>query len=85
MKVRLSILAALCAAFCTSVPPALGDSPGGSDGSATHYLSLGDSLADRGGNPEDCADNSPDLKPTQILVGTIGTVTRPFSLKEVGK
>ena len=57
MKLRLSVLVALCAAFFTGAPPALGDSPGGSDGSATHYyLSLGDSLADRGGNPEDYAD-----------------------------
>jgi hypothetical protein len=47
MKLRLSILAALCVGLFTAAPPALADDPGGSDTHAAHYyLALGDSLAE---------------------------------------
>lgn len=47
MKVRLSILAPLCAAFLAGgAPPALADDPAASGTNAVHYyVSLGDSLA----------------------------------------
>jgi lysophospholipase L1-like esterase len=46
MKLRLSILAAICAAVLAGVPSALADSPAASTTKAVHYyLSLGDSLA----------------------------------------
>jgi len=57
MKLRLSILAGLCAVFAGGTPSAHADGAGVSGTSGVHYyLSLGDSLADRGGNPEDYAD-----------------------------
>jgi hypothetical protein len=47
MRLRLSILAALCTAFVAGAPSALADQPGTSDTHAVHYyLSLGDSLAE---------------------------------------
>jgi len=46
MRLRLSLLAVLCAAAFTVVPSALADSPAASDTNPVHYyLSLGDSLA----------------------------------------
>lgn len=57
MKLRLSVLAALCAAFFTGVPPALADDPAAADTTAVHYyLSLGDSLAE-GSQPNGDVDH----------------------------
>jgi len=54
MKLRLSIVATLCAAFLTGVPSALADD------ARIYYVSLGDSLA-LGGQPktEDCCARGP--------------------------
>jgi hypothetical protein len=47
MKLRLSILAALCVGLFTAAPPALADNLAGTDTNAAHsYLALGDSLAE---------------------------------------
>ncbi len=60
MKLRLSILATLCAALVTGVPAAFVDGAAASDTSAVHYyLSLGDSLAsspEAGGDANNYAD-----------------------------
>src|SRR6266571_771297 len=46
MKLRRSILAALCAAFGIGAPAALAGDPGATDTTAVHYyVALGDSLA----------------------------------------
>jgi lysophospholipase L1-like esterase len=60
MKVRLSMLAALCAVLFSGVPSALADDPGATATNAVHYyVSLGDSLAsapEKGGDANNYVD-----------------------------